>query len=92
MHPTGTKFLGLTVDYNRAARTITISYPNFIKSLLTRVRPEVVKHVETPAIYTSHPMAAKVLSSPHNYHHLHQPLPLKSPNFATSSAPSFAMR
>ena len=24
MHPTGTKFLGLTVDYNRTARAITL--------------------------------------------------------------------
>ena len=48
----GTKFLGLTVDYNRAARTIAISYSNFIKPLLTRVHSESVKHAKTPAMYT----------------------------------------
>ena len=52
VHPTGTKFLGLiTVDYNRPVRTIKISYPGFIKALLTRVRPDGVKHADTPAIY-----------------------------------------
>ena len=51
VHPTGTKFLGLTVDYNRADRTIALSYPNTIKSLLTRVRPGGIKYADTPAIY-----------------------------------------
>ena len=30
VHPTGTKFLGLTVDYNRTDRAITTTYPNLL--------------------------------------------------------------
>ena len=52
VHPTGTKFLGLAVYHNRSTRTIALSYPGFIKALLTRVRSDGIKPADTPAIYT----------------------------------------
>ena len=91
VHSTGTKFLGLMVDYKRAQRTIALSYPNFIKSLLTRVRPDGVKHADTPALYTPLLTAEKVPNRLHNCHPPHQHLTLKPPNSALSSAPSSIM-
>jgi len=50
-HPVGSQFLGFTIVHDRRARTISLSYPGYIASLLARVRPGGVKHAETPSIY-----------------------------------------
>jgi hypothetical protein len=52
VHPVGTKYLGFTIDYNRAARPVTMSYPRYIPDLLARLRPDGIKHCHSPALYT----------------------------------------
>jgi hypothetical protein len=52
VHPVGTKYLGFTIDYNRTARTLSMSYPRYIPDLLARLRPSGIKHYHSPAIYT----------------------------------------
>ena len=38
-HPVGTQFLGFSIYHDRTARTITLSYPGYVKKLLACVRP-----------------------------------------------------
>ena len=52
VHPVGTKYLGFTIDYNRTARTMSMSYPRYIPDLLARLRPNGLKHCHSPALYT----------------------------------------
>jgi hypothetical protein len=51
-HPIGTKLLGLTVQHTRDARTLSLSYPGYVASLLTRLRPHGVRSAASPSIYT----------------------------------------
>ena len=55
-HPISSKFLGFHLhhDHDRTRRTLTLSYPGYIASLLLlrRLRPRGVKPASTPAIYT----------------------------------------
>ena len=50
-HPVGTNFLGYTIVHDRVHRTITMSYPGYISSLLDRVRPLGIKPAASPSIY-----------------------------------------
>ena len=54
VHPVGTKYLGFTIEYSRSGRdrSISLSYPSYIPSLLKRIRPLGVKLASTPSIYT----------------------------------------
>ena len=52
-NPTGTQYLGFTVDHNRDARTLTLSYPGYIPKLLAQLRPQGVKHYRSPAVYVA---------------------------------------
>jgi hypothetical protein len=51
-YPVATSFLGYTIHHDRDSRTITLSYPGYISSLLARVRPTGIKHCKSPSIYT----------------------------------------
>ena len=50
--PLATSFLGLHVEYDRHLRTLALSYPGYVDSLLARLRPEGVRSTDTPSIYT----------------------------------------
>ena len=70
VHPICTQFLGFTVDYDRTARTISLSYPNYIPNLLARLRPDGISHCKSPSIYiapqygSTAPQVAPVDTSP----------------------------
>ena len=51
-HPISSKFLGFHLEHDRAHRTLSLSYPGYITSLLRRLRPLGVKPASTPAVYT----------------------------------------
>jgi hypothetical protein len=51
-HPIASSFLGFTLAHNRSDRTFSVSYPNYISTLLTRLRPGGVAHAASPFIYT----------------------------------------
>ena len=50
-HPIATTFLGLTIDHDRTARTITTSMPDYVPKMLRRYRPDGVKHASSPSMY-----------------------------------------
>ena len=47
----GTQYLGYTIAYDRTARTIPLSLPNYIAKLLKSVRPNGIRHARSPFIY-----------------------------------------
>ena len=47
----GTQYLGYAIAYDRAARTISLSLPNYIAKLLQSVRPNGIRHARSPFIY-----------------------------------------
>ena len=49
-HRTGTKYLGFTVNHDPVARTLTLSYPDYIPKLLAQLRPNGTKHCSFPAL------------------------------------------
>jgi hypothetical protein len=51
-HPIASSFLGFSLAHNRLTRTFTVSYPGYISTLLTRLRPHGVAHTASPFIYT----------------------------------------
>ena len=51
-HPLAHKFLGFTIQHDRTARTLALSYPGYIDALLARLRPQGIKPCSTPSIYT----------------------------------------
>jgi hypothetical protein len=50
---TGNRFLGFDIDYDMSARTITMSYPGYLATLLASVCPNGVKGYDSPSIYTA---------------------------------------
>jgi hypothetical protein len=48
----GTKYLGITIDIERAQRHVTLSMPGYIAKLLKRVRPQGIKSASTPSLYS----------------------------------------
>ena len=50
---TGNRFLGFDIDYDMSARTITMSYPGYLATLLASVCPRGVKGYDSPSIYTA---------------------------------------
>jgi hypothetical protein len=63
-HPTGTKFLGFTVQHDRPSRTLTVSYPGYVTTLLTRLRPQGVPPASSPSLYTSPSYGSRAPQSP----------------------------
>ena len=51
-HPISTKFLGFSLHHNRSLKTLSLSYPGYISTLLTRLRPNGVRPASSPSIYT----------------------------------------
>ena len=54
VHRTGNlyKYLGYTIDYDRTARTLELSMPDYIPAMLERLRPNCSRTAPSPAIYT----------------------------------------
>jgi hypothetical protein len=50
-HPVATKFLGFALALDREQRTMTLSYPGYINSLLLRLRPDGIKPASSPSTY-----------------------------------------
>jgi hypothetical protein len=50
-HPIASSFLGFALAHNRSSRTFTVSYPGYVSTLLTRLRPHGVAHTSSPFIY-----------------------------------------
>ena len=48
----GKKFVGLTIDYNRPQRRITISIPDYAQKILTRYAHRNIKPCDSPIIYS----------------------------------------
>jgi hypothetical protein len=49
--PVATRFLGFTLDHNRAHRTLTLSYPGYIDAMLFHLRPLGVTPAASPSLY-----------------------------------------
>jgi hypothetical protein len=49
---TGKQYLGLTIAFDSAKRTVTLSMPGYITKVLTRFRPHLTRGAASPAIYT----------------------------------------
>ena len=49
--PTGSLFLGLTIDYDTGNRALTLSMPSYIPALLHLHRPQGVRLASSPSIY-----------------------------------------
>jgi hypothetical protein len=47
----GSKYLGMDISIDHAARHVTISMPGYVEKLLRKVRPDGVKSASTPSIY-----------------------------------------
>ncbi len=53
-HPVSTKFLGFTINHNRSLKTLSLSYPGYVSTLLARLRPNGVRPASSPSLYTPH--------------------------------------
>ena len=51
VYPECVSFLGFTIDYNRTARTISLSYPSYIPDLLARLQIPNLKPRKSPCVY-----------------------------------------
>jgi hypothetical protein len=51
-HPIAHTFLGFRLAHDRRLRTLALSYPGYVDSLMARLRPAGVKGCATPSIYT----------------------------------------
>ena len=51
VYPECTSFLGFTIDYNRTARKLSLSYPSYIPDLLARLQITNLKTRKSPCIY-----------------------------------------
>ena len=63
-HPTGSKFLGFHLQHDRTARTLSVSYPGYIQTLLTRLRPNGVAPASSPSLYTAPSYGSRAPQSP----------------------------
>jgi hypothetical protein len=49
----GTQYIGINIDYNRTARTISLSMPNYVRKALERFEITAADHVtDSPLLYT----------------------------------------
>ncbi len=62
--PIGTKVLGFTVQHARDAFTLSLSYPGYVASLLTRLRPNDVRSAASPSVYTPPSHGSRAPQSP----------------------------
>jgi len=51
VHPECVSFLGFNIDYDRTARTISLSYPSYIPDLLTRLNIPNLRTCKSPCVY-----------------------------------------
>jgi hypothetical protein len=51
-HPIATRLLGFSLNHNRSSRTFSVSYPGYVSTLLTHLRPSGIAHTSSPSIYT----------------------------------------
>ena len=63
-HPVSSKFLGFSIHHNRSSRSLSLSYPGYIATLLTRLRPDGVTPTASPTIYTPPPTDPKPPNPP----------------------------
>jgi hypothetical protein len=63
-HPLASTFLGFSLQHNRSDRTFSVSYPNYISTLLTRLRPNGVAHAASPFLYTPPSYGSSAPQSP----------------------------
>jgi hypothetical protein len=63
-HPVSSKFLGFSIHHNRSSRSLSLSYPGYIATLLTRLRPNGVTPTASPTIYTPPSYGSKAPQSP----------------------------
>jgi hypothetical protein len=63
-HPVSTKFLGFSLHHNRSLKTLSLSYPGYISTLLTRLRPNGVRPASTPSLYTPPSFGSRAPQSP----------------------------
>ena len=70
VYPTCTDYLGFTIVYDRVARTITLSCPDYIPDLLTRLQLSDIPTAKSPCIYvppifgSKEPQKTRVDASP----------------------------
>jgi hypothetical protein len=81
--PVATKFLGFTLDHDRAQRTLTLSYPGYIDGMLLRLRLLGVKPASSPSLYVPPHYGS---SDPQRPTPPHQPHPPKSTSYRLPSA------
>jgi hypothetical protein len=62
--PIASSFLGFSLSHNRLNRSFTVSYPNYISTLLKRLRPHGVAHSSSPFIYTPPSYGSRKPQSP----------------------------
>ncbi len=63
-HPVSSKFLGFTLAHNRSTRSLSLSYPGYISTLLTRLRPHGLSPAASPTLYTPTSYGSRALQSP----------------------------
>ena len=63
-HPISTKFLGFSLNHNRSLKTLSLSYPGYISTLLTRLRPNGVSPASSPSVYTPPSFGSRAPQSP----------------------------
>ncbi len=51
-HPIASSFLGFSLYHHRSNRTFSVSYPEYVSTLLTRLRPLGIAHTSSPFVYT----------------------------------------
>jgi hypothetical protein len=50
--PIGSKYLGLSIVFDRVARTVSLSLPNYIAKALKRFAPDITHGAPTPTLFT----------------------------------------
>ena len=63
-HPVSSKFLGFTLHHNRSTRSLSLSYPGYVTTLLTRLRPPGLPPAASPTLYTPPSYGSKAPQSP----------------------------
>ena len=79
-HPIATTFLGFSLDHNRSSRTFTVSYPGYVSTLLTRLRPSGIAHTSSPQSTLLPPLAPSNLNPQPLQRPLPPPLPARPKN------------
>jgi hypothetical protein len=62
--PIASKFLGFLLTHIRSSRTFSVSYPGYVSTLLTRLRPSGIAHTFSPSIYIPPSYGSTIPQSP----------------------------